>query len=90
MENGLIKVSAGPQDKKGWTITFRVDDEVAEDVAVSPPASRLIADVQLDDGFSLGLGIVGSDRKFRDLLRESIDEFFGIQRSHIQSPVDSF
>ena len=30
MDNGLIKASAVPQNKKGRTITFRVDDEVAE------------------------------------------------------------
>ena len=29
MSNGLVKTSSGPQ-KKGRTITFRVDDEVAE------------------------------------------------------------
>ena len=29
MSNGLVKTSAGPQ-KKGRTITFRVDNEVAE------------------------------------------------------------
>ena len=30
MENELVKASATPQNKKGRTITFRVDDEVAE------------------------------------------------------------
>ncbi len=29
MSNGLVKTSAGPQ-KKGRTITFRVDESVAE------------------------------------------------------------
>ena len=30
IDNGLVKVSVVPQNKKGCTITFRVDDEVAK------------------------------------------------------------
>ena len=30
MDNELAKTSAGPQNKKGRTITFRVDESVAE------------------------------------------------------------
>ena len=56
----------------------------------SENASRIIAIVQLDNGFSLMLGLLASDRKFRKLLRESIDEFLGVQGGYIQSPVYSF